>query len=327
MAEKKFYIGTHGPYFYDDADAIDDPDGDFAGLDRTAFATQGQLYVATSPTEDQHVLRKIDIGGLELAALSVTDIDAPTELASLSGSASTMLLAYQTQAGANLWTLYSWDSDGVADSPWVVAGSSGYWVAIGGRYSRGVSRFGSGGNYIDIQADGDLEFMGSAGLVSGGMFAYQASISVAVAAKLVWYEVTSGLKARYEHETTFQNGHELLIEVAGIYKVDWSMSLSSGAAQDELMGALGVNGTADPSTANHATCPSVTADASVSGTGFLDLSVNDVVSLFVMNESGARDIGVPHATVSIMLVGGGSLTVETQPPTTVATTLAPTTAP
>ena len=61
MAEKKFYIGTHGPYYYDDADSINDPDGDFSGLSRRGFATQGTIIAEESPTADNEVIRMIDL--------------------------------------------------------------------------------------------------------------------------------------------------------------------------------------------------------------------------------------------------------------------------
>ena len=72
MAEHKIYIGTRGPYYYDDTDNIDDPDGDFAGLTRHGFATQGTGYFGSAPVADDEVIRFQDIAaGL---CLSVTDI-------------------------------------------------------------------------------------------------------------------------------------------------------------------------------------------------------------------------------------------------------------
>lgn len=40
MAEKKFYVGSHGPFLYDNEDLIDDPDGDFAGRSQRAFVSE-----------------------------------------------------------------------------------------------------------------------------------------------------------------------------------------------------------------------------------------------------------------------------------------------
>lgn len=62
MAEKKLYIGGHGPFLYDDDANVDDPDGDFAGETQDGFQTDGQVYVGTAPTKNEHVARLADIG-------------------------------------------------------------------------------------------------------------------------------------------------------------------------------------------------------------------------------------------------------------------------
>ena len=43
MVQRKYYIGSNGPYFYDDAELVDDPDGDFSGLNQSAFMTDGEV--------------------------------------------------------------------------------------------------------------------------------------------------------------------------------------------------------------------------------------------------------------------------------------------
>lgn len=64
MAEKKVYFGTVGPFLYPDTDLIGDTDGDFTGETYEALVTSGQLYVATVPVKDQHVVRLIDLTAL-----------------------------------------------------------------------------------------------------------------------------------------------------------------------------------------------------------------------------------------------------------------------
>jgi hypothetical protein len=72
-------------------------------------------------------------------SVSVADIDDPSsEFASLSGSdPSDIIIAYEVvAAGDNLYTMYRWDSDaGATNTPYVVAGTGGKWVAVGGRYT------------------------------------------------------------------------------------------------------------------------------------------------------------------------------------------------
>lgn len=61
MAERKLYIGSVGPFLYDDDVAIDDPEGDFAGEDHCGVVTDGQLLVEAAPSSNHHVLRFGDI--------------------------------------------------------------------------------------------------------------------------------------------------------------------------------------------------------------------------------------------------------------------------
>lgn len=61
MATQKVYIGSVGPFLYDDAAPIDDPDGDMAGENCKAIATPDQLYVGTAPSDPDHVLRLDDV--------------------------------------------------------------------------------------------------------------------------------------------------------------------------------------------------------------------------------------------------------------------------
>lgn len=61
MAEKKVYVGSVGPFLFDDTDPIDDPDGDWAGVNRNAFTTNSQIIVDESPSLAHHVIRKADL--------------------------------------------------------------------------------------------------------------------------------------------------------------------------------------------------------------------------------------------------------------------------
>jgi hypothetical protein len=78
VALRKFYVGTHGPYYYDDADLVDDPDGDFPAETRHAVLTDGPMKVEGVPVDGDHVLRLDDIPGapLVLPANRILDTDA-----------------------------------------------------------------------------------------------------------------------------------------------------------------------------------------------------------------------------------------------------------
>lgn len=61
MAEKKLYLGSVGPFLYEDDEAIDDADGEFSGQLRRALATNGQLYIGEEPSDDYDVARYVDL--------------------------------------------------------------------------------------------------------------------------------------------------------------------------------------------------------------------------------------------------------------------------
>lgn len=69
MAEKEYYIGSLGPFFYDDSELIEDPlnadeSGVFATETRRTLATAGQILVKGTPTADNDVVRFADIKNL-----------------------------------------------------------------------------------------------------------------------------------------------------------------------------------------------------------------------------------------------------------------------
>ena len=61
MALQKIYIGSVGPFLYEDTDPINDVDSDFAGEDRNALTTGGQLLIEGAPTNLNHIVRLQDL--------------------------------------------------------------------------------------------------------------------------------------------------------------------------------------------------------------------------------------------------------------------------
>jgi hypothetical protein len=144
MAERKFYIGSVGPYLYDDTDLINDPDGDFPGEGMYTLVTNHQMIVNESPSQDGHLMRLGDSNERILAPLSVVDIDDPsTELGAISGTAGVIIIVYQVDAATDEATLYEWEAanSGGVDIPYVVAGATGFWVAVTGKYGSGLTHF------------------------------------------------------------------------------------------------------------------------------------------------------------------------------------------
>jgi len=65
MAVKKIYIGSVGPFEYDDTDLIEDADGDFAGEYQQAIRTNGALISGdgTFATGSVMIVTALQVGG------------------------------------------------------------------------------------------------------------------------------------------------------------------------------------------------------------------------------------------------------------------------
>ena len=57
MAVRKVWLGSVGPYQYDDADLINDVDGDLTGETFAGVSTTGQMHVSQDATLPDHVAR------------------------------------------------------------------------------------------------------------------------------------------------------------------------------------------------------------------------------------------------------------------------------
>ena len=84
-------------------------------------------------------------GSGKVLAITVADINNPTEIGAVIGSAANrFIIAVQTVAGNDISTIYEWDTTGaVVNSPYVVASTGGAWVAIGGRFTTSQVSFGA----------------------------------------------------------------------------------------------------------------------------------------------------------------------------------------
>lgn len=66
MTIKYFHVGGMGPYFYDDVVPVLDPDNYFPGETQHTLVTDGQVIIEGPPTEDNNIVRYIDLNELEI---------------------------------------------------------------------------------------------------------------------------------------------------------------------------------------------------------------------------------------------------------------------
>ena len=138
MVERRTYFGTTGPFIYDDTDLIADEDGYFTDEYYGSMVSTHQGYIEEDPTEDRHICLLNTLGERISRAITVTDISDPSELNLLESENGGLIACYQTRTGLpDFWTLYLWDETVPVtfDSPYLVEGSDGVWIAVTGCYS------------------------------------------------------------------------------------------------------------------------------------------------------------------------------------------------
>ena len=159
MTERKVYIGSVGPFLFEDTDPVSDADGDFSGQDLIGFLSDSPV---SAP----------EFFGIPISSISVTDIDDPsTELNAVNASTVGGLISIYQAVGAadDEFTMFLWDTNAAAENvPYTVDGSSGVWIAVAGKYQNtplnvaGGATFGDSTNYASFAADGELTLHGTA---------------------------------------------------------------------------------------------------------------------------------------------------------------------
>lgn len=75
MAEKKIWIGSVGPFLYDDAENVQDPDGTFSGKTQRGVFSEGAIYVDEKPVDSDEVVRMEDLSDGDVLNGDIIDID------------------------------------------------------------------------------------------------------------------------------------------------------------------------------------------------------------------------------------------------------------
>ena len=120
----------------------------------------------------------------------------------------------------------------------------------------------------------------------------------------VWNNVTA-FDQTYSGQ--FLNGFSystsiLTANVNGLYKADYSITFS-GTANNKYHAAIGVNNIQQLNTETHDKISVATDILSSSGTGFVQLSDGDKVTLMMMNEDSGGDATVFSVNVNLVRIG------------------------
>ena len=93
MTERKVYLGSEGPFLYDDTELLLDPDSDWAGEAVRAFLTDGDTQV--DGTHTIGILGLLDTDDSHSLAISWTENDSANRTLGLSVSGGNRTIAIQ----------------------------------------------------------------------------------------------------------------------------------------------------------------------------------------------------------------------------------------
>ena len=124
---------------------------------------------------------------------------------------------------------------------------------------------------------------------------------VTVLASGTFYPVPTGLSSGPLSGWTFLNS-TLTCAIAGVYLVNWALSITVANSNEEVEGSVMVNGAVDGTMITHTLLATSTKPQTISGTGVHIFSVGDTAQLCVNEDSGVFNITVQHANLTLVRI-------------------------
>jgi uncharacterized protein YxeA len=177
----------------------------------------------------------------------------------------------------------------------------------------GNSKIGDGGtnNYVRILSDGDMIFVGSAGLPYAQIYEEDGSSTLALPAQDTYYQITAfSDNGESNNATPDHTNDHITVLYDGVYFASFYVSFSQTTAVsvEYDFHIQKNNGATDfPNTSGHRDTAGSQVVGSVSGGGYIQLQANDTVELWVERLSGggvSRTITIIMASLCVTQVGG-----------------------
>lgn len=137
----------------------------------------------------------------------------------------------------------------------------------------------------------------------GEMYASNVSKTVVINTINVPVQINSSFTGGFVDQFIFQNARELKCLYAGVYLLNWSLSVhTSGVSNKEAEGSIMINGVAQNKATAHATVSPGGSNRPVviTASGFFNLAVDDLVSLALANHTDTTDFIMEHASLTII---------------------------
>ena len=165
---------------------------------------------------------------------------------------------------------------------------------------------GGASNYIK-QIDGDMVFVGAAGLSLGSCWGNEIAWTQASAVQNTWYEISdTDMTDGQLHNVTHDGSGKLTVTNAGWYLCTWTLSGETDAgAGTHIQATFSVSGTETNDGMNHSETRGANAQISMAGTAILDLAASATLEVSMRTtDAGTPDISVDHLNITILQIAG-----------------------
>lgn len=144
--------------------------------------------------------------------------------------------------------------------------------------------------------------------IYGEMWFHNESVSgnpTIITSQDAWYNVT-GFNQTTESGQTLNgfsySNYELICQVSGLYKVDYSISFGGGL-NDEYKTSIGVNGVNKNNTETHRKLGAGGDVGNTGSSGFISLNVNDKITLMILNDDAIANSDIHSANLNLIRIG------------------------
>jgi len=172
----------------------------------------------------------------------------------------------------------------------------------------GDSSAGAPTNYVNIESDGDMKFVGGAGLPFGSCYGNHIAWVQVNAVQNTWYNISDAdMNDGNLHNVTHDGSGELTVTEPGMFFVSYSCCFENDAANDHVEIGIEINGSgaADAAGQCHVENKFASEEEHVGSSAILDLADNSTIEVAIRTtDAGTPTITVHAVNLSVIHIGG-----------------------
>ena len=134
------------------------------------------------------------------------------------------------------------------------------------------------------------------------MYVIGGGVSTTITTAGTFYPVASGFSNTVAKGFTFSSNSTLTCNVAGTYRIVWSMSIETASTSQGLLGGIMKNATVAANGQGYDFQSTANFPVTVCGSLFVTLAVNDTLKFAVTDATSAKPVITTYASLTILEV-------------------------